>query len=224
MYNKSVARRVMKKDPDAFRILYDDWAQRLYTYSYDILESTELAHRAVVETCCKAYELADTLKEESKLEEWLTDLCTAVCAKEAARRRLLSEGEKESLWAEIARREALCTMELEREAPAVCETPQTGEAQEEWQPIIFLPEEDDLHKTPPKSDADEKPEAAKEEKEEKPRRARSVRKAGAVLAGAVMLVGVALAGGAAVLALAGSGAIVLPASLSGAAVMMGALL
>lgn len=224
MYNKSVARRVMKKDPDAFRILYDDWAQRLYSYSYDILESAALSKQVLTETFCRAYAAADTLKDETQLEVWLTDLCTAMCAKAAAQRRALCESEKEQLWAEIARRESICTMEQTMEAQPVVQPVQPAEEahkpaeHEEWQPIIFLPEEDDVQKSPVK--AEESP----AEKEEKPRRTRTARKAGAVLAGAMVLVGVALAGGAAVLALAGSGMIQLPASLSGAVAVVAAAL
>ena len=222
MYNKSVARRVMKGDPDAFRILYDDWAEKIYAWAWDILGGGEWTMRAVKLCFAEAYRRSAQLKEESGLEQWLTDICAGACAAVAREKRSLDEAQKESIWQELAKEAGIATMEAEKAA----EQPQEQEeadAQDDWKPIIFLPDEEDMEKPEQAEAPVETAPPAKKAEPEKPKRPRSARKVGALITGALVLLAVAAAGGAAVLMLASAGTIRLPESLSGAAAALALL-
>jgi len=224
MYNRSVARRVMKNDPDAFRILYDDWAGGVYSMAYDMLGDTALAKNAAAECFIRAWKQAGGLKDERELSEWLTVIARGACTDAAFARRELSETEKEEVWREAAARAGIETREWENTGSSVTRTNESEEraAEEDWKPLIFLPDEEEHAAAAdasapmavqPAVAAQHRP-AKEPERDE--RRGMS-RKAKVVLTGTLAVIAVLLIGGAVILGLAGAGLISLPETLSGAA-------
>ncbi len=225
MYNRSVARRVMKSDPDAFRILYDDWAKEVYAMAYDMLGDTALAKNAAAECFFRAWKQTDTLTDDKQLSPWLIAIVKKTCSDAAFSRRELSETDKEEVWKEAAARARINTREWETTGNGSLTGGQNGEctAEDDWKPLIFLPDEEEH---PAAAAEIKEPEAAEEPKSEKPQARKKKdgedspkrsNKARLVLTGSLAAIAIVLVGGAVILGLAGAGLITLPESLSGAA-------
>jgi len=225
MYNRSVARRVMKSDPDAFRILYDDWAKEVYAMAYDMLGDTALAKNAAAECFFRAWKQTDTLADDRQLSQWLIAIVKKTCSDAAFSRRELSETDKEEVWKEAAARARIDTREWETtgNSPLLGDQSEACAVEDDWKPLIFLPDEEE-HQTA--AAEIKEPEPAEEPKPEKPQARKKKdrddspkisNKARLVLTGSLAAIAIVLVGGAVILGLAGAGLITLPESLSGAA-------
>lgn len=226
MYNRSVARRVMKNDPDAFRILYDDWAEQIYAMAYDMLGDTLLAKSAAAECFFRAWKQTGDLKDDKQLSQWLVAIAKQTCSEVAFSRRELSETDKEEVWKETALRAKIDILEWD---PIVESSfrPDTGEfsvTEEDWKPLIFLPDEEEHAlpvaetKEPAVEQEAEKPEKPKgRRKKDKEDTEKTSNKANKLLAASLAVIAIVLLGGAVLLGLASTGVIRLPETLSGAA-------
>lgn len=224
MYNRSVARRVMKSDPDAFRILYDDWAGEVYAMAYDMLGDTALAKNAAAECFFRAWKQTDGLTDDRQLSQWLIAIVKKTCSEAAFARRELSETDKEEVWEKAAARARINTREWETTGNGSLLGEQSGEcaAEDDWKPLIFLPDEEEhpaaAEIKEPGAAEESKPEKTqtrkKKGREDSPKRSDKAR---LVLTGSLAVIAIVLVGGAVLLGLAGAGIISLPESLSGAA-------
>lgn len=222
MSNKSLAKMVMRNDPDAFRILYDDWAERIYAMAYDMLGDTDLAKSAAAECFFRAWKQTADLKDESRLDAWLLAIARQTCSDVAFSRRELSETDKEEVWKEAAARCRIETREWENTGRIAMaqEEEETGAADDDWKPLIFLPDEEEhataaaeTRKAPPEPVAEKTKSRRKRDRDEAKK---SSGKAGMLLAGSLAVIAFVMLGSALVLALASAGVIRLPESLSGA--------
>lgn len=236
MSNKSLARMVMKNDPGAFRIMYDEWAERIYAMAYDMLADKNLAKNAAAECFFRAWRKTSELKDESRLDAWLVAIAKQTCSDVAFSRRELSEADKEEVWKAAAARAGLTAREWESTGA----NPDAGNAAEEdddWEPLIYMPTEDELIDTlqpapyqaamaaeikeepkpaPEVEPASAEPVAERPQQSHKRKREHTP-KSTKVLAASLAVLAFVLLGGALVLGLASSGLIQLPESLSGAA-------
>jgi len=219
---------VMRNDPGAFRILYDEWAERIYAMAYDMLGDTILARSAAAECFCRAWKNAADLKDEGKLDEWLEGIARQTCSDAAFSRRKLSEADKEEVWKETAARAGISAREWENTGLYAMPSAE-AEASEDWSPLIFIPDEDE-REAPSAGAAGAKTAAAETQPPEAPaadqpphkagrgrEHARKHGKSGALLAGSLAVIALVLLGGAVLFGLATTGVIRLPESLSGAA-------
>ena len=224
MYNLSVVRRVKNGDAGAFRILFEDWAERAYARAYDILGDEEQARQAALLAFADIYGRAKEIADPRGFEAWAEQIVAARACAVAAARRTLTEAQRERLWDGVAAAAGIAVEEGEGSGKKADEPPagaaaQAPAAREEaavWQPIYFTPEEEDRPKL------EEEPEGAApaaapaqdqtEAQEKPPRRVR--RRAAA--AAAIGVAGVLLLGVGALVGLAASG--VIDASFLGEAV------
>ena len=102
MYNLSVVRRVKNGDAGAFRILFEDWAERAYARAYDILGDEEQARQAALLAFADIYGRAKELADPRGFEAWAEQIVAARACAVAAARRTLTEAQRERLWDGVA--------------------------------------------------------------------------------------------------------------------------
>ena len=71
MEEKQLIEALRQHDPDAFRLMYDKYHQRLEYLSYGIVHNTQDAEDIVQEVFIDVYDSIDKFREESKLSTWL---------------------------------------------------------------------------------------------------------------------------------------------------------
>ncbi|SHG60565.1 RNA polymerase sigma factor [Pedobacter caeni] len=72
-------RRISERDQAAFRLVYDKYRKRIYTFSLRLLKSAELAEEIVQETFLKIWLMEDELNKVSHLEPYLVTICRNKC-------------------------------------------------------------------------------------------------------------------------------------------------
>ena len=71
MDEKTLVESLKQHDPEAFRLVYDKYHQRLLYLSYGIVHNTEDAEDIVQEVFIDVYDAIYSFKQESKLSTWL---------------------------------------------------------------------------------------------------------------------------------------------------------
>ncbi|HEX8707648.1 MAG TPA: RNA polymerase sigma factor [Pyrinomonadaceae bacterium] len=66
-----IVRRVCQGDDEAFRLIFERYAQRIVSFVFHLVGSYELAEELAQETFIRAYRNMERLRDASKLSSWL---------------------------------------------------------------------------------------------------------------------------------------------------------
>lgn len=141
MYDQKVVRLVMQGDAKAFHRLYDDCADSVYAWAYDMLRDGELAREALRRVFVDIFRLASRLKDPSLFDEWAYRLTIYHCGEIAVCGRNLREESRRREWEAISQSLDLQVNPEEFDPRAPFHG--YGEEDSEWDPILFPPDEED---------------------------------------------------------------------------------
>jgi RNA polymerase sigma factor (sigma-70 family) len=103
MLLKSLLKKIIRKEQDSERVLFEMFYNRVYRTAYMITNDHYLAQDVVQETFEKAFNRLDSLKDAEKTGAWLGSIATST-AKDSLR--------KKKIWNDVATEDVYIEMEF----------------------------------------------------------------------------------------------------------------